>query len=154
MRLKSTIRISAFCFLLSAFLLPGCATAPVSGQRLVDPAVLTTIAYEATAVGAPIYLKAHPEQREAFVMAQKSLRALLAVGQGSQEDLAAALKALPIKQLQGDQGAVIVSGAIVLLDTAGRQLAARDQAHVWENWVRPVGAGVLQGLDQVLTPQS
>lgn len=128
----------------------GCVTSP-TGNRTVDPIVLTAVSQEAAAVGASLWLSSHPQDRAQFEFARTSLAALVALGNGSPADLQAALSGLPIVQLKGTQGSVIVSGAVVLLDTAGRELAKVDSSKIYDDFVKPVAQGLLAGLDQALS---
>lgn len=118
--------------------------------KRVDPIVLQAVAQDATAVGTTIFLQAHPEYRTQFELAQVSVHALLAAGSGSPADLQAALSGLPIAQLKGQQGAIIVSSAVTLIDLAGAELKGVDSKQVWSNFVQPVAQGIANGLDQAL----
>lgn len=133
----------------AALFATGCTTTQ-TGSKTVDPAILRLVAQEAAAVGSTVWLQGHPNDREAFTLARTSLRALIATGTGSPADLQAALASLPISQLQGSGGAVIVSGAVVLLDAAGRQLTALDSKQIWSGYVLPVAQGLEAGLSQGL----
>lgn len=128
----------------------GCVTSP-TGNRTVDPIVLTAVSQEAAAVGASLWLSSHPQDRAQFELARTSLAALVALGNGSPADLQVALSGLPIAQLKGTQGSVIVSGAVVLLDTAGRELAKVDSSKIYDDFVKPVAQGLIAGLDQALS---
>ena len=130
----------------------GCVTTS-SGNKAVDPAVLELVAEDAAAIGGSTFLQANPQYRPAFQLARTSLKALLAAGNGTPADLKAALDSLPIAQLKGNQGAVIVSSAVTLIDIAGRQLQAADKQQVWASYVQPIATGLLAGLDQALGPQ-
>lgn len=127
----------------------GCTTTP-TGQSVPDPIVLRTVSQEAAALGGQFWLVSHPENRNEFELARASLAALIATGNGTPADLQKALAGLPIKQLEGSQGAVLISGAVVLLDAAGRQLIKLDSAQVWSAYVEPVAQGLLAGLDMAL----
>lgn len=131
---------------------PTACTTTSTGQKIPDPIVLQSVAQEAAAVGATFWLQNHNADRTSFELARTSLKALIATGSGSPADLQAALSQLPVKQLQGSQGAVIVQGAVVLLNAAGTQLAKLDKQEVWANYVQPVARGLLAGLDQAMGP--
>lgn len=128
---------------------PGCTTTQ-TGKSVPDAVVLQAVAQEAASVGATFWMQAHPENRAEFELARTSLRSLVAAGNGSVADLQQALSDLPIKQLSGSSGQVIVSGAVVLIDAAGKELAKLDSAGVWSFYVQPVAQGLLAGLDQAL----
>lgn len=131
----------------------GCTTTS-TGQKVVDPAVLSTIAQEAAAVGVPLALQQYPQYRPQFELARKSLRALVAAGSGSPADLQKALAGLPVAQLRGQTGAIAVSSAVTIIDAAGKHLATMDKAQVWSNYVQPVATGLLAGLEQALGPEA
>lgn len=132
--------------------LVGCTTTS-TGQKVVDPAVLELIAQSASSTGAIFWLADHPEDRDKFELARKSLKTLIATGNGNAADLQAALAALPIKQLQGDKGVIIVSSAVTVLTLAGKELAKLDKGQVYSLYVLPVAQGLLDGLDQALGPE-
>ena len=142
----------ALLSILALLAMPACTTTP-TGQSTVDPVVLQAISHEAAAVGATLDLAARPQDRGPMQLAQTSLKALIAAGSGNPADLQAALSSLPIAQLKGTQGAVIVAGAVTIIDAAGKQLATMDKAQVYNSYVLPVAKGVLAGLDQALGTQ-
>lgn len=142
-------KLMSLAILTSMLAFTGCTTTS-TGSKTVDPAILRIVSQEAAAVGSTVWLQGHPNDRQAFTLARTSLRALIATGTGSPADLQAALASLPITQLQGSGGAVIVSGAVVLLDAAGRQLTALDKKQVWSSYVLPIAQGLEAGLTQTL----
>lgn len=131
----------------------GCTTTP-TGQTIPDPAVLQLTAQEAAAIGTQLWLGSHPTDRAQFETARASLRILLGAGRGSAADLQAALSSLPIKQLSGTNGSVIVTTAAILISKGGQQLAKLDTAGVWSYYVEPVAQGLLDGLNQALAQSS
>lgn len=139
-----TLIVAALCISFA-----GCTTTS-TGQKVVDPVLLQAIAQSAAATGASFWLQDHANDREQFDMARKSLRALIATGNGSAADLQAALQSLPIKQLQGQKGVIIVSSAVTVLTIAGKELAKLDKGQVYSLYVLPVAQGLLDGLDQAL----
>lgn len=152
MKFKSVL--SACILSIALILSPGCTTTP-TGQTIPDPEVLQVTAQEAAAIGTQLWLGTHPNDRAQFELARTSLSALIATGKGSAADLQAALSNLPIKQLSGTNGSVIVTTAAILISKGGQQLAKLDTAGVWNNYVEPVAQGLLDGLNQALgTPQS
>jgi hypothetical protein len=132
-----------------ALTLTGCTTTQ-TGKTIPDPTVLRITAQEAAALGGQFWLSNHPQDRQAFILAQTSLKALIATGNGSPAELQSALASLPIKELNGTNGSVIVAGAVVLIDAAGRQLLKLDKAQVWSAYVEPIAQGLAAGLDQAL----
>jgi hypothetical protein len=130
---------------------PGCVTTE-TGQKIPDPVLLQSVSFEAASVGATFWLQSHPdpETRAQFVLVQASLRTLVSAGSGDLAQLQAALSDLPIKQLSGTNGQVIVGGAVVLIDAAGKQLLKLDSKGIYPHYVQPVAQGVLAGLDIAL----
>jgi len=155
-KIKLLFLISAgAALILTAGLTTGCKTtsnADGTTTKTVDPIVLQVIAQDASAVGTSVFLQTNPQYRPAFELARTSIKALLAAGNGSPADLQAALAGLPLAQLKGTQGALIVSSAVTLIDLAGRQLQAADKKQVWATYVQPVAQGIADGLDQALGP--
>lgn len=138
------------CFGLAATV-PGCVTGP-DGKSVPNVPLMKATAKEASYVGTVVWLKAHPEDRAEFELTRTSLRALIAAGSFSTTDLTQALSALPIGELRGDTGAIIVGAAVTLWDAYGRELASLDQDKVFETYVLPVAQSILEGLDAGLAP--
>lgn len=139
---------------------PGCTTTS-TGQKVPDVALMQSVAKSATFLGTSIYLNglgdktrfpAHPESREKFETARTSLRILIASGTFTAADLTAALQALPVKELQGAEGTMLVGEVVILWDAYGRQLASLDKAKVFDTYILPVAKAVLEGLDMALGP--
>lgn len=122
-----------------------------------DVFAMQTAAESAAFLGTEIYLNglgttvpAHPQDRPAFLLARNSLSALIAAGNFSAGDLTAALQALPIQQLQGSQGTLIMGEAVMLWDQYGKQLATLDKNQVFAGYVLPVAQSILNGLNMAL----
>jgi hypothetical protein len=145
----------------------GCKTAtyqdPGTGlvvtNRVPDVALMTGVAKSAAYLGTEIYLQGippgvpgHPEARPAFEAARNSLAALVAAGTFSASDLTAALQNLPVKELQGAQGSLVVGEAVILWDEYGQQLANLDKAKVFPTYILPVAQALLDGLNMALGP--
>jgi len=142
------------------------STDPIYGTNVVtrvpDVALMCTTAQSAAYLGSVIYLNglgsknfpAHPEARPQFELARTSLRALIAGGSFDGAQLTAALQGLPIQELQGAQGSLIVGEAVILWDQYGQQLARLDKAQIFATYVLPVAKSILDGLDMALGPPS
>jgi hypothetical protein len=102
--------------------------------------------------GLPPRLAGHPADRDKFELARSSVKALIAAGTFTSADLAAALQGLPIRELQGSEGTLIVGEAVVLWDTYGRLLANLDKAQAFKSFVLPFAQAVADGLDLALGP--
>jgi hypothetical protein len=153
-------------------LTPGCKTVVSTGadgasvtNKVPDQLAIQTaagVARSAAYLGTKIYLEGlppklagHPNDRQAFEMARTSVKALIAAGTFTSADLSAALQSLPIKELQGESGTLIVGEAVVLWDTYGRLLANLDKAQAFQAFVLPFAQAIADGLDLALgTPGS
>ena len=135
------------------------ADGTIATNKVPDVQMMVSLAKSAGYLGTSVYLNglgdgskvpAHPQARPQFETARLAVRTLLAAGSFSPADLTAALQALPIKELQGDQGTLVVGEAVILWDTYGQQLANLDKAKVFETYIKPVAQGLLDGLDMAL----
>lgn len=122
-------------------------------------ATATGIVQSAAYLGTTIYLQgippnvpAHPNDRQAFETARTSVKALIAAGTFTSADLTAALQALPIKELQGGNGTLIVGEAVTIWDSYGRLLTSLDKAQAFQQFILPFAQAVANGLDQALGP--
>jgi hypothetical protein len=122
-------------------------------------AIATGAAKSAAYLGTKIYLEGipprlagHPNDRPAFETARASVKTLIAAGTFSSGDLSSALQGLPIKELQGGKGTLIVGEAVTLWDTYGRLLASLDKAQAFQEFVLPFAQAIADGLDLALGP--
>jgi len=113
---------------------------------------MCSVAKNATYIGSTYWLKSHPQDREKFELARKSITTLIAAGSFDTAALTTALQNLPIRELQGDTGVLIIGGAIELWDVYGRELGKLDQGKVFETYILPVAQSILTGLDLALAP--
>ncbi len=132
-------------------LLAGCTTTP-TGQQVPDVATMQVVARSATYVGTRLWLEANPQDRVKFEAARLGLRALIAAGSFDAQQLTAVLSQLPVKELRGDLGTVVIDTAVVLWDQYGRQLASLDKQQVFNTYVLPVAQSILAGLDLAMGP--
>lgn len=165
MKKFSLVTVAALCGA-ALSLTPGCTTVQTtnpdgttSTSKVPNVAAMSSIAQSAVYIGTTVYLNgipptvaAHPQDRAAFETARTSLRALIAAGTFSASDLTASLQALPIKQLQGSSGTLIVGEAVILWDQYGQELVSLDKAQVFDTYILPVAKSILAGLDQALGP--
>lgn len=124
-----------------ACLLMGCSTVP-SNQT----AQLAGIAEVAAFTGTAYYLADHPEKAPIFEAAKQALDGLIADGNSDPAAFSKALASLPIKELKGDKGAIMVGAAVILWDTYAGQITKLDQAKK----VLPVIQAVRNGLARAL----
>lgn len=128
----------------------GCATsnAPVdeAAAQAKRAQRLATVAELAAFTGTQVWLADHPEDRAYFAASSAALALLLDQGTANPQSFAQALAGLPIKQLQGKDGALIVGSAIILYDAYVRENVNID-ANVY---LHPVIIGVYEGLQRAL----
>ncbi len=141
------MRTKTYLALLISFLIPvvGCVTGP-DGTRKLDTERVALLAGVAAEIGATAYLSKHPDQRIYFEAARNSLGALDASGDYDPAKFAAALQALPIKELRGPEGSLYVGLALV----AWEELSAEATRFDRTDWVKPVLQRVHLGLDRAL----
>lgn len=142
---------------IGAMLSTGCTTVTrtaadgsVTTNSVPDAIVLQVAAENAAAIGGAYVLQTHPEFRPQLELTLTSLRTLVAAGTGSVADLHNALSQLPVTALQGTNGTIVVSGAVVLIDAARNELARFDKNGIWSYYVQPVATGLRDGLAQAL----
>lgn len=174
--MKKILLLSSILTLAAVSLVPitGCKTATFSNlstnsagavvtntvtQRVPDVAQMQTIAKSAAYLGTQVWLNglppslaAHPNDRAKFVIARNALQTLIAAGNFNATALTAALQNLPITQLQGANGTLIVGEAVILWDQYGQQLASLDKAQVYSTYVQPIAQSILDGLNMALGP--
>ena len=140
-------------------LLTGCATTGTNDTALLttvaktgtnDTALLTTVAKTASYVGTRVWLDSHPQDQAIFMEVERGLRVLIAAGEFDAAELTAVLKQLPVTELRGDTGAVIVDTAVVLWDSYGRKLADLDKQQAFTTYVLPVAKAVHEGMQMGL----
>lgn len=104
--MKNIVSLSAFILLL------GCST-------LTSPEVIQFVAdraEQATRIAVVSDLTANPTHRVAYAAGVVALDALLQSENYDSEAFKAALAALPIKEFQGPQGALLVEGSVFVFD--------------------------------------
>lgn len=139
----ATLAIATALLAGSVFLFGGCASVPADGSAPRDTKRLEAIAKLAAFDGTVIYLKKHPESRATFELAHAELTKFVD-DNGGQLSLGALLNVmdeLPVKQLQGEYGAVIVGSAIILFDEF-----VGDKVEVDSAQLRPVAVAIRDGI--------
>lgn len=106
------ITVLASLFLL---LIPACVTTP-EGKIKPDAVRVGRIAGRAAYFGTVFYLTQHADQRPIFAAAAAALKTLEDTQNWDYAAFAAALHELPIRQLQGDQGMIIVQLTVEVWD--------------------------------------
>lgn len=139
------MRTSIALFALVFTLVTGCVTAP-DGARTVDTQRVARLAGVAAEIGATAYLQKRPGDRLYFEAAANGLTALDATGDYDPAKFAAALQALPIRELRGPEGSLYVGLALVAWEELSAEAARLDKT----DWVKPVLQRVQLGLERAL----
>src|SRR5258708_36130060 len=143
------IPIAVLCSLCLLLFNSGCAsvapTPAADAQRLQR---LATIAELAAFSGTTYWLSGHPLDRQYFAVSLAALDSLLKDRNYDPQALTAALSSLPVRQLQGDKGALIVSAATILYDGYASEVVNLDKA----TYIAPVIAAIRNGLFRALNP--
>lgn len=143
-------------FACGLFLLSGCATTGgvatspgtnATPAELVRAQRIGTVAELAAFSGTQVWLLEHPADRAYFEASAAALDVLLQSGEVSPEKFSAALSKLPIKELQGNEGTLIVGSTMILYDAFLAEHVNLD-ANIY---LRPIIAGVRSGLGRGLT---
>lgn len=126
---------------LVALLITGCATNSTVDWR----SDIATTANLAAYVGASVDLQDNPERRPAWVAAEVLLGSIIKDDDYTPSQLVAALEGLPVKELRGGKGTLVVGSAVILWT----RLAARidiDRTELVKVVVPAVRAGIQQAL--------
>lgn len=126
--------------------LSGCKT-PEQSQAAV--LLFSIAAKDATYLGMSSDLKAHPEHRQAVVLARDSLKAFVAAGTLDSATLLAVLQQLPVGEFKGDRGAMIVGDIVILVDQFGKILKLKDNTQ-FQNFGIPIANAIVLGLTLAL----
>lgn len=127
--------------LLLLSLSPGCKT--VSNETVIND--IAAIANVATFTGVSIDLRNNPTHLAYYRAAREALTTLIESGNVSPSQLAAALQQLPIKELSGDDGTLII-GAAVTLYTRAMTRVDIDQSLL----AKEIAVAVRDGINQVV----
>lgn len=148
MNKTKTLLAAAFlaCGLLTLTLATGCATTGGGGPP-ISPQSVGTVAEVAAYTGTQVYLRDHPTERPKFEAALAALAVLKAGTNATPAQVQEALDKLPIKQLQGDKGTIIISTAVILYDSLARQYV---NVEATPEWLREFMNGAYRGLARAL----
>lgn len=95
-------------------------------------------------------MQQHPDHRAAYEVAALALTRLVDASNWDAKEFAAVLAKLPVKQLQGSQGALLVQGTVLLWDLMGQTLFDPTSP----NALKAMITAVRDGLNQALGPAS
>lgn len=137
-----------FCALSSAMLLSsGCATnSSQTPQQQTEQRAqrLATLAELAAYDGTVLTLQSKPEYRAAFNSARVALAAFNQSTNVNAESFAQIFAALPVKELGGKNGSLIVGNVMVLYDSFARENIRLNNDSAL--WLRPIALAVERGL--------
>lgn len=125
-----------------ALFLPACSTIP-AGQQAAD---MATIAQLAAYTGARYDLIDHPDHKPFYVASVAALDLLIKDANYDPVAFANALKALPIKQLSGQKGDLVVGVAVILWDSYAARVISLNKA----TYVKAVVQATRDGLTLAL----
>ena len=97
----------------------GCAGFKVFTGTQVNPALIEFVASragDAARIGVALDLQTHPEHRVAYAAAVIALDGLLQRQDYTSADFQAVLACLPVKEFQGDSGALVLQGTVMVFD--------------------------------------
>ena len=138
--MKSYLLIAALALALNT----GCsvfkATEPTGAQRVERVAAIAELA---AYTGTALRLVDHPEDRAKF---QAASDALAATTTGDSAALQRVLATLPVKELKGEKGAVIIGAAVLLYETELKRLTTIDQTSLAGAVSKSVRSGIARAL--------
>lgn len=129
--------------ILATSLLVGCATTS-KDQKLQQ---VVTAVQLASYTGTTIYLQKHPEQKNAFVLSRDILNSFIKDGKYDPASLHKALEGLPIKELKGENGAIIITSAQILYESYVSGLTDLDKTPA----LKAIMTAVRDGFDKSLS---
>lgn len=139
-------RFASLC-LLSALLAfsPGCAT--LTPEQKADN--MASIANIAAYTGASLDLIQNPEHRLAYEAVVAGIDLLLRENDYSPGKFVALMQQLPVKELAGPKGLIIVTSAVMLWDNYARQTVNLDRSVYVAPVMRAVRAGLFSAMHQL-----
>lgn len=130
--------------------LQGCKT--VNGKQQVDADRVAMILGQAAQLGTSYYLRAHPDQRQPFVLAEQALTRLVDTQNYDPVAFSDALQRLPVNELSGPNGSLYVSAAIVAWDQVAASATTLDKNELVKKSLIAVTAGLHKALAPPLAP--
>lgn len=116
-----------------------CACTSLTPERV---AALADLARVATAVGASSWLAKHPEHRQSFEDVMRAMQALLRAGITNPLAYSERLQSLPVSQLEGPSGDLLVSSDRLMLYDGGLGKAVIVHGAAEMPVIRGIGSGL------------
>jgi hypothetical protein len=113
--------MKALTLALCALAFAGCTTTRTPQTPEQRAQQLAGIANIAAWVGTVEHLKQHPKDRPYFVATEVALAHVLGSTNATPADLAAALQNLPVKELRGPYGAIIIAAVVTISEGVSRE---------------------------------
>ena len=126
-------------------LLTGCVTTP-NGTKKIDSDRVARIAGRSAYIGGTIYLRSKPEDRGRFEAAVTALKIVEAMDSPDGSAMAQAMSGLPIRQLDSNEGFIVVELAAMIWDDELSKLIPISQPEL----VRKVAPQIRSGLERAL----
>jgi len=127
---------------------PGCRTL-ADGQLLNQVAV---IAGSAARLGTQADLQAHPEHRAAFEVGRLLLDGFLNAGDYDAAKLQRVLGELPIREFRGENGALIIEGAVLVYSVLSATLFDAQSAPAIQTLAVAIRDGIERALEATAPP--
>jgi hypothetical protein len=141
------MRLKALTLALCALIFAGCATTQTPQTPEQRAQQLAGIANVAAWVGTVEHLKQHPKDRPYFVAAEVALARLVNSANATPADLAAALQALPVKELRGPYGVIIIAAVVTISEGAFSREPIEQNAYL-RKIIEAIRDGIKSGCAQ------
>jgi hypothetical protein len=115
--------------------------------RVPDVARISRLAGGAAQLGSQAWLAKNPNDRRYFVIANESLKGLVDSQNYDPAAFAQALSVLPMKELQGPEGSIIISGALLVWDEALASSTGLNRIELVAATLKKVQEGIQKTLD-------
>ena len=132
----------------------GCAGFKFWQDGQLNPALVEFVANragDAARIGVAIDLQAKPEHRVAYAAAVVALDGLLQREEYTSADFQAVLALLPIKEFQGDTGALVLQGTVMVFDLVTMVAWDVDSVPALKSVMTQVRNGIKIALDARIT---
>ena len=142
--MKSVIALGLVIVLLPLY---GCKT--VDGKRTVDSDRVALVLGQAAKLGTRYYLNSHPGSAPSFQLALNAVNGLIDQANYDPAAFADALSKLPINELNGPNGSLYVSTAIVVWDQVAQLAEPVTQKELVKKSLFAVRDGIQSALSAI-----
>lgn len=142
---------SLLLFALFALIFSGCRSGTGGSETpTMTPARVEAISRLAAYAGATADMRENPEHRRYYVAARDALDVLIQQQRWDLEAVMAALSTVPVDGLDGSEGALILTGGLLLVDAIGGEKVDLRQVE----YVRAAAVGIHGGLKLALATKA